>query len=62
MIKNKEELAEKISDSIVDSMDVKELKTIVWDVTYTEMIEKSWEDLYMFAEEYSPHLITPITY
>lgn len=50
-------LAEKVSDDIVSSLSRKELETIAWDIIFNELSSKSWEDLFTFAEEYSPDLL-----
>ena len=50
-------LAERISDDIVSSLSREELESIAWDIVFGELIGKSWEDLSMFAEEFSPNLL-----
>ena len=57
MAKQKEEIAERLSDAIVASMDDKQLRELAWDNVYREMADKSWGDLLMFAEDYSPDLL-----
>ncbi len=57
MINQKEIIAEKISDEVVRSMGRKQLELVAWDVTYKEMLDKNWEDLYMMAEDFCPELL-----
>jgi len=51
----KSELVEKICDAIVQSYDRKSLETVVWDLTYDEMMRLGWVDLQMYAEDYGVH-------
>jgi hypothetical protein len=50
---NKEEYVEKLCDTIVDSMDRKDLERVVWDQIYDEMISQEWVDLLMMGEDYN---------
>ena len=50
---NKEEYVEKLCDTIVDSMDKKDLERVVWDQIYEEMISQEWVDLLMMGEDYN---------
>jgi hypothetical protein len=47
---NKEEFAEELAEHIVQSYDRDSLIAIVWDLTYGELLNMSWEDLRMTAE------------
>jgi len=49
---NKEEYVEKLCDSIVDSMDRKNLERIVWDQLYEEISSQEWVDLLTLGEDY----------
>ena len=49
---NKEEFAERLAEEIVESYDLDSLLAIVWDQTYDELLQMSWTDLRMTAEEY----------
>lgn len=53
----KEKLAEGLTDSIVSSLDRKQLEQIAWDVIFDEMVGKGWGDLHMAAEDHAPHLL-----
>jgi hypothetical protein len=49
---SKEEFAERLAEEIVESYDLDSLLAIVWDQTYDELLQMSWTDLRMTAEEY----------
>ena len=49
---NKEEFAEALAEEIVNCYDMDSLIAIVWDMTYSELLQMSWDDLRMTAEEY----------
>ena len=49
---NKEEFAEKLAEQIVETYDLDSLLAIVWDLTYDELMQMSWTDLRMTAEDY----------
>ena len=49
---NKEEFAEALAEHIVQSYDRDSLIAIVWDLTYGELLNMSWEDLRMTAEDH----------
>jgi hypothetical protein len=49
---NKEEFAEELAEHIVQTYDRDSLIAIVWDLTYGELLNMSWEDLRMTAEDY----------
>ena len=49
---NKEEFAEALSQYITEGYDIDSLRTIVWDLTYGELLNMSWEDLRMTAEDH----------
>jgi hypothetical protein len=53
---NKEEFAEKLAEQIVESYDLDSLINIVWDMTYEELLQMSWTDLRMTAEDYGVEL------
>lgn len=55
---NKEEFAEELAEHIVQTYDRDSLIAIVWDLTYGELLNMSWDDLRMTAEEYG---LTPRT-
>ena len=49
---NKEEYVEKLCDTIIDSMDRKDLERVVWDQLFDEMISQDWVDLRMMGQDY----------
>jgi len=53
---NKEEFAERLTEEIVESYDLDSLLAIVWDQTYEELLQMSWTDLRMTAEDYGVEL------
>ena len=53
---NKEEFAERLAEEIVESYDLDSLLAIVWDQTYEELLQMSWTDLRMTAEDYGIEL------
>jgi hypothetical protein len=48
----REEFLEKLCDTIIDKMPLVELKNIVWDQIYNEVIDLSDADLELFAQDY----------
>ena len=49
---NKEEYVEKLCDTIINSMDRKDLERVVWDQLFEEMISQDWVDLRMQGQDY----------
>ena len=58
MTEDREKFVEALADAIVDSYSRDNLERIVWDVTYEELLQMSWVDLRMTAEDYG---LTPRT-
>ena len=48
----REEFLGRLCDTIVDGMPLIELKNIVWDQIYNEVIDLSDSDLELFAQDY----------
>jgi len=48
----REEFLEKLCETIVEGMPLIDLKNIVWDQIYNELIDLSDSDLELFAEDY----------
>ena len=48
----REEFLEKLCDTIVEEMPLIELKNMVWDKIYSEVIVLDESDLNLFAEDY----------
>ena len=55
---DKERFTEELAEFIVNSYERDSLERIVWDVTYEELLQMSWVDLRMTAEDYG---LTPKT-
>lgn len=43
---------ESLASTIVKSRGRKELESTVWDITFSELLDKDWEDVLDFAEEF----------
>ena len=52
----REELLEKLCETIVEGMPLVDLKNIVWDQIYNELIDLNDSDLELFAEDYQVEL------
>jgi len=52
----REEFLEKLCETIVEGMPLADLKNIVWDQIYNELIDLSDSDLELFAEDYQVEL------
>ena len=52
----REEFLEKLCETIVEGMPLIDLKNIVWDQIYNELIDLSDSDLELFAEDYGLEL------
>jgi hypothetical protein len=52
----REELLERLCETIVEGMPLVDLKNIVWDQIYNELIDLSDSDLELFAEDYQVEL------
>ena len=48
----REEFLEKLCETIVEGMPLVDLKNIVWDQIYNELIDLSDSDLELFAQDY----------
>jgi hypothetical protein len=52
----REEFLERLCETIVEGMPLVDLKNIVWDQIYNELIDLSDSDLELFAEDYQVEL------
>jgi hypothetical protein len=52
----REEFLERLCETIVEGMPLVDLKNIVWDQIYSELIDLSDSDLELFAEDYQVEL------
>ena len=48
------EIVEVIVDGMISRMTLEEMRKMVWDVIYEDLIWQEWPDLLMHAEEYAP--------
>ena len=54
---DKHEVAEAIVDGMIAEMTYDDMRQLVWDVFYDDLISQSWDDLLMYAEQYAPDLL-----
>lgn len=54
---DREEIVTAITDGIVSTMTLEEMRRMVWDFFYDDLIYQEWVDLWMQAEEYAPELL-----
>jgi len=52
----REEFLERLCETIVEGMPLVDLKNIVWDQIYSELIDLSDSDLELFAKDYQVEL------
>ena len=54
---DKHEVVEAIVDGMVADMTFDQMRQLVWDVYYDDLIGNEWVDLLMHAEQYAPELL-----
>lgn len=54
---DKHEVVEAIVDGMIAEMTYDNMRQLVWDVFYDDLISQSWDDLLMSAEQYAPDLL-----
>jgi hypothetical protein len=54
---DREEVVSTIVDGIISTMTLEEMRKIVWDSIYEDLVWQSWADLWDKAEEYAPDLL-----
>lgn len=54
---DKHEVVEAIVDGMIAEMTYDNMRQLVWDVFYDDLIFQSWDDLLMNAEQYAPDLL-----
>jgi hypothetical protein len=53
---DREDVAECIVDGIITNMTLEEMRTMCWDMLYSEVIDYPWSELWDRAEVYAPEL------
>lgn len=53
----REEIVETIVDNMVSTLTFEEMRRIVWDNLYDDLVHQDWSDIWMAAEQYSPDLL-----
>lgn len=54
---DREDVVCEIVDSIVSRMTLEQMRSLVWDVQYEDVVWLSWEELWALAEDYCPELL-----
>lgn len=54
---DKHEVVEAVVDGMIAEMTYENMRQLVWDVFYDDLICQSWDDLLMNAEQYAPNLL-----
>jgi hypothetical protein len=54
---DREELIEAIVDGMVSRMTLEDMRRVVWDLHYEDVICQQPEDVIVLAEEYAPELL-----
>ena len=50
------EIAEQITDGIITTMTFEEMRRMVWDMLYDDLVMQDWNGLWAYAETYAPDL------
>jgi hypothetical protein len=50
-------VAEEIVDGIIRTMTLEEMRRMVWDMLYDDLVHQEWSDLRTYAEIYAPELL-----
>jgi hypothetical protein len=51
------EIAETITENIVASMTLEEMRQQVWDMFYDDIVHQNWDIIWEYAETYAPELL-----
>lgn len=54
---DREEIVSAIVDGIIAQMTLEEMRKVVWDMLYEDLVWQEWADLWMQAEEYAPDML-----
>ena len=54
---DKHEMVEAIVDGMIAEMTYDNMRQLVWDVFYDDLISQGWDDLLMHAEQYASDLL-----
>jgi hypothetical protein len=51
------EIAEAITDGIIRTMTLEDMRRMVWDMLYDDLVQQHWSYLFEHAEAYAPELL-----
>jgi hypothetical protein len=54
---DREEVVSAIVDGMVSEMTLEQMRQVVWDGLYEDLIWQGWSDLWMYVEDYAPELL-----
>jgi hypothetical protein len=54
---DREEVVSAIVDGMVAEMTFEQMRQVVWDGLYENLIWQDWSDLWMHVEDYAPELL-----
>ena len=54
---DKHDFVERIVDEMIAEMTYDNMRQLVWDTFYDDLISQDWIDLMMYAERYAPDLL-----
>lgn len=54
---DKHEVVEAIVDGMIAEMTYDNMRQLIWDIFYDDLIPQSWSDLMAHAEQYAPDLL-----
>lgn len=58
---DREEVVSAIVDGMISEMTFEQIRKVVWDVLYEDLIWQEWGDLWMHAEDHAPELLERFT-
>jgi hypothetical protein len=54
-------IAERLTDAMMRDMTVEDLRRVVWDTFYDDLVHQDWEELFAFAEDFDTELLKEFT-
>jgi hypothetical protein len=54
---DKHDFVERVVDEMIAEMTYDNMRQLVWDTFYDDLISQEWIDLMMYAERYAPDLL-----
>lgn len=54
---DRDEVVAAIIDGMIAEMTYEEMRNLVWDYFYDDLIWQEWADLWMYAEQYAPDMV-----